>query len=204
MKRAVFVFGGGAALIAAGVFVLMSQPAVAPDELPAPLAPAMPESDLRDADEIVVEGNRFTDTVQGYSGVIPDGWEIRKPITPKQGISLYSPQALLEENEEGGSLGCKIQSGFLETEKGVDQLIKEIEENILPFLTIKTFEKSIIVVKQFSGIKAILDSEERGYSEAVYLSVDNRVYQTSLFAGEQAAEECSKTFQQFISVLDFS
>jgi len=187
MKRAFFVFGGGAVLIAAGVFVFMSKPAVAPDQLPTPSAPAIEESDLRDPDEIVVEGNRFTDTVQGYSGVIPEGWEIEKPVSVRLPLAFYSSEEFV----------CKIQSGFLPTIKSPNELIDDVKEFSFPYLTVNFTNEGDIEIDGYNGKYLEADTLEQNYSKSIYIARRNKIFSVVLFA--EKTDVCEQVFQQFLA-----
>jgi len=197
MKRAFFVFGGGAVLIAAGVFVFMSKPAVAPDQLPTPSAPAIEESDLRDPDEIAVVDNgdgtkKVRDSREGYEISVPDDWQIQKPIFISNGLTFF-------DNENV----CRFDAGFLSTEETVAELLRQSEERTQEDLTVQKSETEDIVVADLGGIRRILETEEFGYSETIYLE-SSPIFQVVMFVQGENRGTCIQGFNQVLDSLVFS
>ena len=164
------------------------------EQAQAPEAPAytIPPEEMRNPDEIVVEGNRFSDTRQRYSGIIPEGWEIIRPTLKAEPISVISETA-----------GCRLNSGFLPTNETPEQLIEKLKQDPIPFLTIKKFEIVDISITNISGKKVFLDSIEQGYSEAIYLGSPNQTFQFSMYSFGNDQARCSKIFRNFYESIEF-
>jgi len=191
MKKGFFVLGITALVVAAALGVLYF---VGAKQAQAPEAPAytIPPEEMRNPEEIVVEGNRFTDTRQGYSGIISEEWEIEKPTLLTEPLTFVS-----EKNE------CRLNSGFLPTQQTPEELIEELKQDPIPFLKIKKFEILDVTVASRIAKKIILDSEEQGYSEAIYLRVKDKTFQMSIYAFGNNSTACSTIFKSFSEAISF-
>ena len=191
MQQGFFVLGITALIVAAALGVLYF---IGAEQAQAPEAPTytIPPEELRNPEEIVVEGNRFTDTRQGYSGIISSEWEIEKPTLVTEPLTFIS-----EKN------GCRLNSGFLPTQQTPEELIEELKQDPIPFLKIKKFEILDVAVANRIAKKVILDSEEQGYSEAIYSRVEDKTFQMSIYVFGNNSDVCSAIFKSFAEAISF-
>ena len=196
MKKGFFVLGITVLVVAAALGVLYF---IGTKQAQAPEAPAymIPPEEMRNPEEIVVEGNRFTDTRQGYSGIIPEGWEIKKPTTIRQGTTLYDQVALTGMGEDG----CKIDSGFINTSQSPTELIKETKETTIPYSTNPKIEEGEITIDGYSGVFLEIISIETGFSRAVYIPINDKIYGVAIFSSVDSYKNCLGPFDAFLANL---
>ena len=193
MKKGFFVLGITALVVAAALGVLYF---VGAKQAQAPEAPAytIPPEEMRNPEEIVVEGNRFTDTREHYSGIIPEGWSIEKPDTIQKGISFYGP--IVSEK------GCKIVSDFLVGDHAPAYFIDQRKLD-LEYMTVRSKEEGDVSIAEYQGKYFQVQSDELGFSKSIYLYVNDKTFGVGLFAQSDIKDSCLAVFSEFITKLDF-
>jgi hypothetical protein len=152
----------------------------------------------REPGEIVVEdlGNgkkRVTDKRQKYSVEVPAGWQVEEPKTVDDIFAAHL-------NGE-----CSVSSGFLppSAPQDLDQVIRENEEQSLPDLTVKQFHKEDLILSGFAAKRTILESEEFGYTEGIYIAT-TPIFSASLAVRGTNKEKCVESFHTFIESIRFN
>jgi hypothetical protein len=148
----------------------------------------------REPGEIVVENTdahhqRAIDKRRGYSVEIPDDWFVEKPDTVTHSFSFYQFER-----------GCKISSEFDRDGFNIEAAIKSAEEDHV-YLTVQRYE---ILKREFQGLPAtyvILESQEWGRSDTIYLPIRGGVFSATLFIQGNNPEYCTQEFERMISSL---
>ena len=153
------------------------------------------------------EGTFVENKKAGLTIKIPEGWVVKKIKSLLGSVVFYLPETEGEWRNEMMSppftKGCGIETSVIYKKMNFEELKKEIKATHWG-LKIKSEEFEEITVNNYQALKNNFDSEILKSAMAVYIPVENKLYDFDLYWAPDSEEICVQEFNKFLAAVSIT
>jgi hypothetical protein len=157
--------------------------------------------------EYTSEGKILKSKDEYISFKIPSDWTLKTEDKYLSSPIILSPDLFKnykdgkEKNIFNSQEGCLIICGVDNESSNLEDLKESIKKGTdLAGLSLETkFENT--KVGNYDAIRSELVNTTFGYSNGLFISINNKIYGFEIYSGEKYYEKCSKEFDDFLSTI---